>query len=171
MRFNIESALSSNEIINVFQDDFQMLGDEEAAVSAQNSTQSLIDAPRRYSDQTYVKDMSVSCIKFSPHNPNWVAFSLVKNMEFGQRVEIMGTSFEAHILILDFSDSQMIQLAYDLVSPVEITCFEFHPDNERVIMGGCLNGQVITWDLYSADHRVGNNRVVHTEACEEDDTT
>lgn len=30
----IEGALSSNEIINVFQDDFQMLGDEEAAVSA-----------------------------------------------------------------------------------------------------------------------------------------
>jgi hypothetical protein len=32
--YDIESALSSNEIINVFQDDFQMLGDEEAAVGA-----------------------------------------------------------------------------------------------------------------------------------------
>lgn len=32
--YSIESALSSNEIINVFQDDFQMLGDEEAAVGA-----------------------------------------------------------------------------------------------------------------------------------------
>lgn len=48
--WRIEDALSSNEIINVFQDDFQMLGDEEAAVSAQNSTSSLTDAPRRYSD-------------------------------------------------------------------------------------------------------------------------
>lgn len=169
--YRIESALSSNEIINVFQDDFMMLGDEEAAVSAQNSTASLTDAPRRYSDQTYVKDMSVSCIKFSPHNPHWVAFSLVKNMDFASRVEIMGTSFDAHLLILDFSDSQMIQLAYDLVSPVEITTFEFHPDNERVVMGGCLNGQVITWDLYANDLRVGANRVNHNENQEGEEAT
>lgn len=82
-----------------------MLGDEEAAVSAQNSTTSLIDAPRRYSDQAYVKDMSVSCIRFSPHDQHKVAFSLVKNVEFDKRVEEMGKSFDAHILMLDFSDS------------------------------------------------------------------
>ena len=81
-----------------------MLGDEEAAVSAQNSTASLTDATRRYSDQSYVKDMQVSCIKFSPHNPHWVAYSLVKNLDFSQRVDIMGTSFDSHLLILDFSD-------------------------------------------------------------------
>lgn len=102
--YDIESALSSNEIINVFQDDFQMLGDEEAAVGAQSSTASLIEAPRRFSDQSYVKDMSVSCIKFSPHNPHHVGFSLVKNLDFASRSEIMGTSFDAHILIVDFSD-------------------------------------------------------------------
>jgi hypothetical protein len=84
--------------------------------------------------------MSVSCIKFSPHKPNWVAFSLVKNLDFVARAEIMGTSFNAHILVLDFADSQMIQLAYDLISPVEITSFAFHPENEKIVMGGCLNG-------------------------------
>lgn len=31
--FRIEEALQSNEIINVFQDDFEMLGDEETANS------------------------------------------------------------------------------------------------------------------------------------------
>jgi WD40 repeat protein len=91
-------------------------------------------------------------------------------MEFAQRAEIMGTSFDAHILILDFSDTQMIQLAYDLISPVEITSFAFHPDNERVVMGGCLNGQVITWDLHSSDHRVGNGRL-QKEEVEGEETT
>jgi hypothetical protein len=52
--------------------------------------------------------MSVSCIKFSPHNLTRVAFSLVKNMDFASRAEILGTSFDAHILIVDFSDTQMI---------------------------------------------------------------
>lgn len=48
--WRIEDALSSNEIINVFQDDFQMLGDEEAAVGAQNTTASLTETPRRFTD-------------------------------------------------------------------------------------------------------------------------
>lgn len=29
--YRVEEALQSNELINVFQDDFEMLGDEEAA--------------------------------------------------------------------------------------------------------------------------------------------
>ena len=102
--YAVESALSSNEIINVFQDDFQMLGDEDAAAVVQNSSASLIEAPRRFSDQSYVKDMSVSCIKFSEKKQNLVAFSLVKNLDFASRAEIMGTSFDAHVLIVDFSD-------------------------------------------------------------------
>ena len=35
--FRIEEALQSNELINVFQDDFEMLGDEEAGGSKQIS--------------------------------------------------------------------------------------------------------------------------------------
>lgn len=39
--FRIEEALQSNEIINVFQDDFEMLGDDEAANSGKVNTASL----------------------------------------------------------------------------------------------------------------------------------
>jgi hypothetical protein len=35
--YAVESALSSNELINVFQDDFQMLGDEDTAIGQQSS--------------------------------------------------------------------------------------------------------------------------------------
>jgi WD40 repeat protein len=67
----------------------------------------------------------------------------------------MGTSFDAHILIVDFSDTQMIQMAFDLISPVEITSFDFHPEYDKIVVGGCLNGQVIIWDVSSQDHKVG----------------
>lgn len=102
--------------------------------------------------------MSVSCIKFHPKKPHWLALSLVKHLKFAERAEIMGTSFDAHILILDFSDSQLFNLAYDLVSPVEVTSFTFSPENDKIVMGGCINGQVITWDLGSNEHRVGGDR-------------
>ena len=39
--FRVEEALQSNEIINVFQDDFEMLGDEEAANGGKVNTTSM----------------------------------------------------------------------------------------------------------------------------------
>lgn len=97
-------------------------------------------------------------MKFHPTKQHWLAISLVKQLRFADRAEIMGSSFDAHILILDFSDSQLINLAYDLISPVEVTSFVFHPEHEKIIMGGCINGQVIVWDLSSNEHRVGGIR-------------
>jgi WD40 repeat protein len=55
-------------------------------------------------------------------------------------------------------------MAYDLISPVEITSFTFHPEHEKIVMGGCLNGQVITWDLTSHEHKVGVGRGQKEEA-------
>jgi len=162
--YAVESALSSNEIINVFQDDFDMLGDEDAAVGAQSSTVNL-----RSRNYFYNKDMRVSCIKFHPTKPNFLAFSVVKNLSFNERAEIMGTSFDAHVLILDFSDSQLINLAYDLVSPVEVTSIEFHPEHEKIIMGGCINGQVITWDLTSHEHRLTGGKKAESKSEDEEE--
>jgi len=100
--YRVEEALQSNEIINVFQDDFEMLGDEEAAtgskISVVNST------PRSFVEKEYCENKSVSCIKFNPHKPFLVALSLIENLSFDDRCEIMGKSFDSHVLILNFSD-------------------------------------------------------------------
>lgn len=45
-------------------------------------------------------------------------------------------------------------LNYILETPVEVTTIEFHPNNNDIIIGGCVNGQVIVWDLRSAEHRI-----------------
>jgi len=46
VQFRVEEALQSNEIINVFQDDFEMLGDEDAAAGSQNANVNVV--PRTY---------------------------------------------------------------------------------------------------------------------------
>ena len=58
--YRIEEALQSNELINVFQDDFEMLGDEEAASSSKISTVNLL--PRTFFEHDYCKNKRVSCI-------------------------------------------------------------------------------------------------------------
>ena len=81
----------------------------------------------------------------------------------------MGKSYESHILILNFEDSQIIHLKYALQSPVEISCIEFHPENAKVLIGGSINGQLIIWDLGSTEHRIEQGRKKIDKEDEEDD--
>ena len=60
----IEEALQSNELINVFQDDFEMLGNDEASEGAKISTVNMI--PKKFVEHDYCKNKKVSCIKFHP---------------------------------------------------------------------------------------------------------
>lgn len=113
---------------------------------------------RTYQEQEYCKNKRVSCIKFHPTKSHLVAMSLIENLKFDDRIEIMGKSFESHVVILNFSDAHLISLNYVLETPVEISCIEFHPKNPNVLIGGCINGQIIVWDLSSVESRITGGR-------------
>jgi WD40 repeat protein len=172
VQFRVEEALQSNEIINVFQDDFEMLGDEEAAAGSKTSAVNVV--PRTYFEQEYCKSKTVSCIRFHPTKEHLVAISLVEHFKtYEDRVNLLGISFDAYVLILNFKDPHIITLNYILQTPVEITTIEFHPENPRVVVGGAINGQVVCWDLGSVDHRItgGRKPTVAKMPDEEEDKT
>lgn len=150
--YRIEEALQSNELINVFQDDFEMLGNEEAAQAAKISTVNML--PRTFFEHDYCKNKRVSCIKFHPTKPYLVAMSMIENLSFDDRCEITGKSFDSHVLIMNFSDAHIITLNYVLETPIEISTLEFHPENSNVLIGGCISGQLIVWDLSCHESRI-----------------
>ena len=39
-------------------------------------------------------------------------------------------------------------------TPIEITTIEWHPENPNALFGGCLNGQIIVWDLSATEKRI-----------------
>ena len=84
--------------------------------------------------------------------------SIVEKLSFEERAEVMGKSFESQVLILNFSDSQVIFAQYALQTPVEVSAIEFAPENPKVIVGGCINGQLISWDLASTEHVIQEGR-------------
>lgn len=129
-----------------------MLGDDEAAAAGKTNNSQMNS--RTFIENDYCKGKRVSNIKFHPTRPFLVAMSMIDNMDFDTRSKIAGKSFESHVLILNFSDNHIITLGYLLETPIEITSIEFHPENSNVLIGGCLNGQVIAWDLSSIDHRI-----------------
>ena len=152
----IEEALQSNEIINVFDSDFEKLGDDDGAGDSKNSAASKV--ARVFFDQTYCKNKSVTCIKFHPTMPHLAAVSLIEHLDFEDRAQVAGKSYDTHVLILNFSDSQVIFAQYALQTPVEISCLEFCPENPNVVIGGCINGQLIAWDVKSSEHKIHDGR-------------
>jgi hypothetical protein len=146
--YRVEEALQSNELINVFQDDFEMLGNDEAAAAAKISTVNIL--PRTFIEHDYCKNKRVSCIKFHPtyindlinsfRKPHLVAMSMIENLSFDDRAEIAGKSFDSHVLIMDFKDAHIISLSYVLETPLEVSTVEWHPDNPYVLIGGCISG-------------------------------
>jgi len=170
--FRVEEALQSNEIINVFQDDFEMLGNEEETGSKQISSVNMV--PRAFYEQEYCKEKVVSCIKFHPTKPHLVAMALVEDLDFNERTERMNKFNTNHVLILNFSDAHIITLNYILTTPVEITVIDFHPENPNILIGGALNGQIVAWDIASPEHRINAGRKRQTVAKmpdEEEDKT
>lgn len=139
-----------------------MLGDEEAASAAKISTVSML--PRTFFEHDYCKNKRVSCIKFHPTKPFLVAMSMIENLTFDDRAEITGKSFDSHVLIMNFSDAHIITLNYVLETPIEVSCIEFHPENSNVLMGGCISGQLIVWDLSCQESRIGTHGGGHGSA-------
>ncbi len=65
---------------------------------------------------------------------------MIENLSFDDRVEIMGKSFESHVLIVNFSDPHLFHLNYVLETPIEVSSIEWHPENPNVLIGGCISG-------------------------------
>ena len=41
--------------------------------------------------------------------------------------------------------------------PDDITCFEWHPHEPEVMIGGCTNGQLVLWDIAEYYHHLVDN--------------
>jgi WD40 repeat protein len=50
-----------------------------------------------------------------------------------------------------------------LDTPIEVTTIEWHPDNSNVLVGGCLNGQIIIWDLSAKDYMINSGKKQSSE--------
>ena len=138
--FRVEEALQSNELINVFQDDFEMLGDEEDSTTASKISTPNLVTRTPFFEHDYCKNKRVSCIKFHPNKNYLVAMSMIENLSFDDRAAITGKSFDSHVLITNFSDPHITTLNYVLETPVEISVIEFHPENPNVLVGGSISG-------------------------------
>ncbi|XP_070688343.1 dynein axonemal intermediate chain 3 [Pempheris klunzingeri] len=138
-------ALQQEEIMNVFIDDWKALGTaaEDGDWSGKVSEGFMLY--QAFTDQNYAKDKKISSINWHPTIYGVVAVALTEKKE--ERLNEF-TTFAirpSFIVFYSFSDPSNPQLL--LESPDDIFAFEFCPSDPNIIVGGCINGQVVLWDI------------------------
>ena len=112
----VEEALSQNETIDIFQDEFAELGDEELGFSSK--TTSDIKEVRNFHDVTYTKNKKIECVCWVPDSSMMLAASCVENSTYDDRLDNINAASNSHILLWSFHDSLAPHAV--LLSPWEV---------------------------------------------------
>eukprot|EP00002_Diphylleia_rotans_P019732 TRINITY_DN3814_c0_g3_i2.p1 TRINITY_DN3814_c0_g3~~TRINITY_DN3814_c0_g3_i2.p1 ORF type:complete len:630 (+),score=129.61 TRINITY_DN3814_c0_g3_i2:60-1949(+) len=142
----LEEALLQNITMDIFSDDYTALADEDSSLG--NKSDNQMKEFQSFTDLVYSKNKSISCIDWQPNNRGVVAVACTEHMIFDKRVETSGKVQNSVVLIWNFADP--IHPQFVLESPSDVICFKFNPTMPHIIVGGCMSGQVIMWDISSA---------------------
>ncbi|KAK4472291.1 hypothetical protein MN116_003558 [Schistosoma mekongi] len=73
--------------------------------------------------------------------------SISEHLTYNQRIDQLSRILlqSTYIIIWSLNDPLKPQLL--LNAPEDIICFQFNPTNINYIAGGCINGQVVLWDI------------------------
>ncbi|XP_072244882.1 dynein axonemal intermediate chain 3 [Leuresthes tenuis] len=135
-------ALQQEEIINVFIDDWKALG---TAGDWSGQVSEGLALHRAFTDQKYTKDKKISSINWHPTIHGVIAVALIEKKEEQSNESTVFISSPAFIVFYCFTDPNNPKLL--LECPDDIFAFEFCPSNPEIIVGGCINGQVVLWDI------------------------
>ena len=97
-----------------------MLGDEEAGNSKEVSKVNL--GGRTFTDTSLGKGKSVSCIKFHPKKPHLLALSLIDKLNFVERTDKIGKSFDSNVVITNISEETSLPPNYILRDVIVTEC-------------------------------------------------
>eukprot|EP00931_Biecheleriopsis_adriatica_P115341 TRINITY_DN91146_c0_g1_i1.p1 TRINITY_DN91146_c0_g1~~TRINITY_DN91146_c0_g1_i1.p1 ORF type:complete len:1026 (-),score=291.63 TRINITY_DN91146_c0_g1_i1:93-3170(-) len=143
----VEQALQTNETVDIFQEEFAHLGEDEGAAVAK--THSKLKEHPNFHDVTYTKDKRIEWVEWVPNSSDMVVSSCCANLPFSERLENSGKASVSTVLVWSFADSLSPHAI--LVSPWEVTVFKFYPSDSKYLIGGLGNGQLAVWKLSDAD--------------------
>lgn len=157
---DLESILLQNELVDIFSDEYALLGEEEVATLEQG-THVHLQEYQSFTDLLHSKDKSISCIDWHPSLKGVLAISCVQRTTYDEKLEagymkVGGQAGQSLILIWSFQDPIRPQLI--LEAPDDIHHFEFNPHDPNIIVGGCVTGQIVIWDISEYGEKLKMNR-------------
>uniref|UniRef100_A0A8C3YKZ2 Dynein axonemal intermediate chain 3 n=1 Tax=Catagonus wagneri TaxID=51154 RepID=A0A8C3YKZ2_9CETA len=150
----VEIALQQNEIMNTFIDDWKSLAEEEGTFGDKTDTH--LREYQSFTDLHNLTEKMITCVCWHPVIYGLIAVSVAVRLSFEERVHFSGKLLLQPSLILFWSFSDPIQPQLMLESPDDIFCFKFCPSDPNIIAGGCVNGQIVMWDITAHADQIEN---------------
>ncbi|KAK0131724.1 WD repeat-containing protein 63 [Merluccius polli] len=146
-------ALQQNHIMDVFVDDWRTLGED---VGGKVDTH--LKEYQSFTDLNYSKDKTISHINWHPSINGVVAVAMVERASLEERIDNSTKLLLKPPLLLFWSFSDPINPQLLLECPDDVLSFEFCPSDPNIIVGGCMNGLVVLWDISAHVERLQGTR-------------
>ncbi|NXF32805.1 WDR63 protein, partial [Nyctibius bracteatus] len=154
VRLRMEMALQQNEIMDAFFDDWKALAEDESSSGGKPDV--YLQAYQSFTDLHYLKDRTISCVCWHPTIYGIIAVSARKRLSYEEQVNFSDKSLLQQSVILFWSFLDPIHPQLNLECPEDIYCFQFSPSDPNIIAGGCINGQVVLWDISQHEEKLQN---------------
>ncbi|XP_060792642.1 dynein axonemal intermediate chain 3 [Neoarius graeffei] len=150
-----EFAILQNNMLNVFADKI-CVPEEDSMYEGKAETQ--LQVYQTFTELHYSKEKVITCINWHPTIKGVVAVSVKEDLSFEKRIDNFTKLllYPRMIIFWSFSDSINPQLL--LECPDDVLCFNFCPSDTNIIVGGCMNGQVVLWDISGHVDRLQGTR-------------
>ncbi|NWW34851.1 WDR63 protein, partial [Panurus biarmicus] len=159
VHLRVEIALQQNEIMNVFFDDWKALAKDQE----EGKPDVYLKAYQSFTDVQYLKNRTICCIHWHPTIYGIIALSAREQPSNEEQVNLCNKSLlhQSAILFWSFFDPTCLQLV--LKAPEDIYCFQFSPSDPNIIAGGCVDGQVVLWDISKHEKELQSTNPVADE--------
>ncbi|NXM74807.1 WDR63 protein, partial [Serilophus lunatus] len=161
VHLRMEIALQQNEIMNAFFDDWKALAEDKSSSGGKPDV--YLKASQSFTDLQYLKDRTISCICCHPTIYGIIAVSAREQLSHEEQVNLSNISLLHQSVILFWSCFDPIQPQLVLECPEDIYCFQFSPSDPNIIAGGCINGQVVLWNISQHEGKLQNEKLVADE--------
>ncbi|NWS04714.1 WDR63 protein, partial [Motacilla alba] len=159
VHLRVEIALQQNEIMNVFFDDWKALAKDQE----EGKPDVYLKEYQSFTDVQYLKNRTISCVRWHPTIYGIIALSAREQPLDEEQVNLSNKSLlhESVILLWSLFDPLCLQLV--LKAPEDICCFQFSPSDPNIIAGGCVDGQVVLWDISKHEEKLESTKPVADE--------
>uniref|UniRef100_A0A7S3YWR7 Uncharacterized protein n=2 Tax=Lotharella globosa TaxID=91324 RepID=A0A7S3YWR7_9EUKA len=138
--------LDSNNVLDLFQDEFQCLESVDSTVG-RNSESNL-----KSMNQLRVTEMPprrVCDVMWHPTMTGMVAFACGSNLDVEKTIELAGKVMWTSIIMWNLNN--LLSPRLRLAVPGDVQCFKINPQNPYIVVAGIETGQVIMFDLSTAE--------------------
>ncbi|NXX58677.1 WDR63 protein, partial [Scopus umbretta] len=158
VHLRMEIALQQNEIMNAFFDDWKALAEDGSSSGGKPDV--YLKAYQSFTDLRHLKDRTISCVCWHPTIYGIIAVSARERLSYEEQGNLSDKSLlqQSVILFWTFFDPTHPQIM--LECPEDIYCFQFSPSDANLIAGGCINGQVVLWDISQHEEKLQNAKTV-----------